>query len=121
MKGLLALAAALVATPVAPAADPAPEQPKWTDATPPVRWQRTGIVLVAFIPPADIPAACAGVGDPPAGVRIIACTRPVEVDGREIAIVVMPDPCVVADLDRYAQVQCHENAHYLTGWRHETE
>lgn len=74
-----------------------------------------------FVHPDDIPIACLPVGRVPAGMHVIACTRRVEVNGQTLLVVVMPNPCAYATWDPYAQVQCHENAHYLSGWKHETE
>ena len=116
MKCLFALASA-----VALAGPSLPDPPRWSDATPPARWQRVGLVPVIFVHPDDIPAACLPVGEPPTGMHVIACTRRIEVKGQILAVVVMPNPCAFAHVDPYAQVQCHENAHYLAGWQHETE
>lgn len=115
LKWTLAIAALLTAAP----STPQEAQPKWSDATPPARFQATGFVPVLFVPPAMIQQACAPVGGPPEGLVVVACTRMVTVDGKDVRIVVMPDPCAFADVDPFAQVQCHENAHYLSNWRHE--
>lgn len=91
----------------------------WSSAIPPVRYQGVGAVPVVFVPSAEIATACAPVGEPPEGMVIIACTRTIAVNGQLMVVVVMPDPCEIAELDYYAAIQCHENAHYLTGWGHE--
>lgn len=106
----------------APAASTEPDKPQWSDATPPARFQRVGLVPVVFVHPGDIAAACTpATGKPPAGLVVVACTRAIKVQGQPITVVIMPDPCAFASIDEYAQVQCHENAHYLAGWQHETE
>lgn len=111
MKSALALLPLLLLG----AAPEGPAQPQWSDAIPPARWQATGLVPVLFVPVGYVEQAC-GI-TPPEGRVIVACTRYVG----EHRIVIMPDPCVVADLEYYAAVQCHENSHLLSGWRHETE
>jgi hypothetical protein len=116
MKTIVAIAALLTAAP----SIPQEVQPKWSDGIPPTRFQATGFVPVLFVPPAMIAEACSTVGTPPEGSVVIACTRMVKVDGKDVRIVVMPDPCPFAVQDAYAHVQCHENAHYLSGWQHET-
>jgi hypothetical protein len=116
MKSLIAVAALLLAAPSALADEPI-AQPKWSSATPPPRWQRVGLVPVLFVNPADIPIFCSPIGTPPKGSYIVACTA--QVQGHWV--VVMPNPCVIANVDWYAQVQCHETAHLLGGWRHEAE
>lgn len=115
MKSALALAA------LAAAASPSPGPPKWTDATPPSRFQRTGMVPVLFVPSDRIAEVCATVGTPPKGVRIIACHIALEIGSNTAWVVVMPNPCEFAEWDPYARIQCHENAHHLSRWGHETE
>jgi uncharacterized membrane protein len=118
MRILVALAALLTAAPAIPQEAP---PPRWTDATPPVKYQRTGFVPVFFVPPHMVQAACSPVGQPPAGLTVVACTRWIEVDGKQVRIVVMPDPCAFAAVDPFAAVQCHENSHFLANRKHETE
>lgn len=119
MKHYVALAALLCAAPSTPQATTL--QPKWSSAIPPVKYQRTGLVPVVFVPPEMIRDACSAVGEPPTGSVIVACTRWVEVDGQLVRIVVMPTACAVAEVDPYAAVMCHEQSHYLANWKHETE
>lgn len=117
MKWVVALAALLCAAPSAPKE----AAPKWSGETPPARFQRTGLVPVVFVPPHQIARACAPVGEVPDDLVIVACTRNVQIGARVLRVVVMPDPCAAADVDPYAQIMCHEVAHLLGGWRHETE
>lgn len=110
MKSLAALAAAvLLAAPSEP--------PRWSNAIPPERFQRTGLVPVLFIPQPGIAGACGGAGEPPEGLVIVACTVTLESGAR---LVVMPDPCPFAEADYYARIMCHEaSGHYLSNWSHE--
>src|SRR5688500_7335329 len=103
MKMIVALAALLTAAPSIPQ-----EPAKWSSATPPLKYQRAGFVPVMFVAPELIQQACSPVGTPPEGLTVIACTRWVLVDKKPVRIVVMPDPCAIADVDAYAAVQCHE-------------
>lgn len=43
---------------------------------------------------------------------VMACTRPLKTGEK---VIVMPNPCLFSDIEYYARIQCHENAHYQ-GW-----
>lgn len=112
MKCLFSLAcAALLAAPSAP--------PKWSGDIPPPRFNAEGTAVVVFVHPSRIAELCAGVGTPPEGMVIVACTLGAE-DGSP-PITVMPHPIFWAEDEWFARVMAHELAHNLTGWRHETE
>lgn len=109
MKYLVALAALLCAAPVSPQ--------EAASHMPPLRFQGVGMVPVLYVPAEMVERVC---GMKPAeGKRIVACVRSVEVEGRTVHIVVQPDPCPRGSVDYYALIACHENAHFLKGWKHE--
>lgn len=110
MKSLLAIGAAFALS-----APSAPPGPKWSDALPPPRFVSETATLVAFVHPDAIARACAPVGTPPEGLRIIACTLTRQ-DG--VTLVVMPHPIFFAHDERFAHIMAHELAH-VNGWQHE--
>ena len=74
--------------------------------------QRTVIgVLGAFIAaiamPGTVTAMCDTLG---AGRTAIACASD--------TVMVMPEPCLWADRDQYAELVCHELGH-VRGWDHQ--
>ena len=85
---------------------------RWSNSIPPERFQKTGVVAVAFIPPELIAEAC-GIKDVPEGKVVVACTRRFK---KGAPIIFMPNPCLVAEVDYYARIACHENAHAIGGW-----
>jgi hypothetical protein len=114
MRILVAIAALLTAAPTIPQ-EP---QPRWSDGIPPARFQATGFVPVLFVPPAMIAELC---GPVPENMIALACTRPFTIKHKTVRVVVMPDPCPFAERDQFAHVQCHENSHYLSNWKHEAQ
>lgn len=106
MKYVVALAALLCAAPSVP-----------QDHMPPARFQGHGLVPVLYVPAEMVERVCGMT--PPEGKHIVACVRSVEVEGRKVFIAVQPDPCPRAAIDYYALIACHENAHFLKGWKHE--
>ena len=78
------------------------------DGMPPVRYQGEWM-YDHTIYTMEINKYC-GKADP--GWMTIACITYTK-DGTPYKV--MPDPCVLGDVDFYARVECHENAH-LRGW-----
>ncbi len=45
-------------------------------------------------------------------IIVLACTNPAN------RVMLLPNPCLYAEVDPYARLMCHEMAH-LNGWKHE--
>ena len=103
MKRLLAAALLIGAAP--------PADGQWSDATPPVRYQGPIQAILMTVPPEAMNAACGA--SPPAGTVVIACTRFLKSGA---PVIIMPDPCPYAEVDRYAAILCHEGAHANHNW-----
>lgn len=86
----------------------APNSTLWSDGIPPERFHRqVAVARVIFVPKNRIAATCHVQA--PAGLGVVACSRP------EKNLIIMPDPCPAADTDYYARIACHELGH-LAGW-----
>jgi len=90
---------------------PVMDATEWSDAMPPQRFRGDGVATVFFLSRADIEQICGAGRQPPAGSAVLACST--RKNGRKI--IVMPNPCVVGDIDYYARLMCHENGH-IAGW-----
>lgn len=76
---------------------------------PPFRFRGSSVSIVVFTDRAGIDENC-GVAAP--GNIIIACHRQTD---KGVNVIFMPNPCLVGDVEFYAKIQCHENAH-ANGW-----
>lgn len=78
---------------------------------PPRRFQGDGAAIVVFAHQAAITRLCGGIStdrrQPVACAFAATPTTP--------PMIILPNPCVVADVDLYAAVVCHEAAH-VAGW-----
>lgn len=77
-----------------------------SDSPPPLRFRGDRTVTVEFVQPPLIDFRCGDVPVPPDKHRI-GCTHGLTVT--------MPNPCLYAPNDYYAQVLCHELGH-VNGW-----
>lgn len=105
--GLVALAAGLL---LAACEDPAPKAGAYSDARPPLRFQREAMVVVQLKTQAEIGAVCESLRQdpPPPGRRYLACATPA------LHVAYLSNPCDYPD-ERYAKTFCHELGH-LNGW-----
>ena len=81
---------------------------------PPERFRGNSVSVMVFTDGKGIAENC---GEATPGFVIIACHRETK---NGVSVIFMPNPCPVGDLERYAKILCHENAHNQ-GWSAEHE
>lgn len=101
LKLLLAGVMMLAVNPALP-----PNSTPYSSSAPPMRYRGDNAPGTLFV--SDVAPYC-GPSDP--GHRIIACSG----DKNGTPIIVLPNPCPLADVEVYARIACHELGH-RNGW-----